>query len=274
MTLLHEEPVRFRVGEEQLVGLLHLPAGAGQERPARGWPALLMLHGFTGHKAGDHRLHTLFARQMAARGVAVLRFDFRGYGDSQGDFAAVTPARQLEDVQAAAGWLRAHPDTDPERLMLLGHSLGGLLAAQSAASVNPHRLALWAPALPDYFLQYLPGGQLPAGTQDLSGWPLGRPFLEEVLRLNPLRAARQWGGVAAVLHGDADEDCPSAWGERYAEALGPGTELALIEDSNHTFDNLDHIQTLFTLTAHFLLGEPLGAAGTGGRRTGGAGMQA
>lgn len=254
MTLLHEEPVRFRVGEEQLIGLLHLPTG---EKPAQGWPALLMLHGFTGHKAGDHRLHTLFARHMAARGVATLRFDFRGYGDSQGDFAAVTPARQLEDAGAAAEWLRAHPDTDPQRLMLLGHSLGGLLAAQAAADLAPHRLALWAPALPDYFLRYLPGGSLPAGVQDIGGWPLGRPFLEEVLRLNPLRAAAAWGGVAAIFHGDADEECPHSWGERYAEALGPGTELALIEGANHSFDNLGHLQTLFTLTGRFLLGEAL-----------------
>ncbi|GHF96254.1 alpha/beta hydrolase [Deinococcus piscis] len=256
MTLLHEEPVRFQVEGEQVVGLLHLPTG---ERPAQGWPALLMLHGFTGHKSGEHRLHTLFARQMAARGMVALRFDFRGYGDSQGDFADVTPARQLADVQAAAGWLRAHPDTDPQRLSLLGHSLGGLLAAQSAPDVAPHRLLLWSPALPDYFLQHLPGGQLPAGVQDLGGWPLGRPFLEGVLRLNPLKAARGWGGVAAVMHGDADESCPPAWGEQYAQALGPGTELALIEDAGHTFDNLAHLQTLYDLSRRFLLGESLAA---------------
>lgn len=253
---LHEEPVRLQVGEEAIFGLLHLPAG---EAPAQGWPALLMLHGFKGHKAGKHRLHTLFARHMAAQGVGVLRFDFRGYGDSQGDFAEVTPSRQLEDVSAAAEYLRAHSQLDPERLMLLGHSLGGMLAALAAGEVGPHRLALWAPALPEYFLQYLPGGRLPAGVQDAQGWPLGRAFLQEMLRQDPLKAAAAWGGVAAVLHGDADEACPPAWGERYAEALGPGTPLALIEGADHTFNNLEAVQTLYTLTARFLLGEELSA---------------
>ena len=252
MTLLREDPVRLLVNGEQMIGLLHLPDG---DAPAQGWPSVLMLHGFTSHRSGDHRLHTLFARHMAARGVAALRFDFRGYGDSQGDFADVTPARQLADAQAAAGWLRAHPEVDPQRLSLLGHSLGGLLAAQAAPPIAPHRLLLWAPALPDYFLRYLPGGQLPPGVQDMDGWPLGRAFLEGVLRLSPLKAAGQWGGVAAVMHGTADDTCPPAWGERYAQALGPGTELALIEDADHTFGHLGHIETLFDLSGRFLLGE-------------------
>lgn len=253
---LREDPVRFQVDGEQIVGLLHLPTEENL-RPAHGWPTLLMLHGFMGHSAGDHRLHTLFARYMAARGVAVLRFDFRGYGNSQGDFEGVTPERQLKDVEAAAQFLRAHAETDPERLMLLGHSLGGLLAAQSAPKVQPHRLVLWSPALPDYFLQYLPGGRLPTGVQDIEGWPLGHDFLRAVLKLDPLRAAAQWGGVAAVCHGDADETCAPAWGERYAEAFGPGTPLALIEEANHTYDSLSVVATLYDLTARFLLGQEL-----------------
>lgn len=252
--LLHEEPIRFQVGGEQLFGLLHLPTS---DPPSHGWPPLLMLHGFMGHAAGDHRLHTVFARHMAARGVAVLRFDFRGYGNSQGDFAAVTPTRQLADIRAAAAYLRAHAATDPERLMVLGHSLGGLLAAQSSPDIQPHRLALWSPALPEYFLRYMPSGRLPTGVQDVQGWPLGRDFLAEILRLNPLNEAAKWGGTAAVFHGDADTECPAAWGERYAEALGIGTPLALVEDAGHTFASLSAMHTLHSLTGAFLLGDAL-----------------
>lgn len=241
---------QFTASGQRLYGMLHTPDAPA---PAQGWPSVALLHGFTGNKVEGHRNFVLLARRLAASGVAALRFDFRGSGESQGDFSEMTVSGEVEDVQAACAYLRRQPGIDPERVMLLGFSMGGLVAALAAAEVRPHRLALWAPALPELWLPLLRGGVLPPVVTDYGGWPLGRAFLQEVVRTRPLEAAARWGGVARVFHGDADTTCPPAWGVRYAEALG--CDALAIPGAGHTFDSLEQVETLHRETVRFLRGE-------------------
>jgi len=249
-----EQFAQFRVGAQRVYGMLHVPDphSPDGEAPGSGWPSVVILHGFTGSRSGDHRLLPLLSRWLAPRGVASLRFDFRGSGESEGDFSEMTVAREVEDVEAAFAYLRGLPMLDPERIMLLGFSMGGLVAALAAERVRPHRLALWAPALPELWLPLLRGGYAPPTILDHGGWPLGREFLLEMPRLKPLEAAQRWGGVARVFHGDADPVCPPAFGVRYAEALG--CDAVAIPGANHTFDSLEAVELLYRETGRFLLG--------------------
>ncbi|CAN5867448.1 hydrolase 1, exosortase A system-associated [soil metagenome] len=82
----------FPCHHEQLYGVLHLPLGAA----SRG---ILFIVGGPQYRIGSHRQFTLLARQFAADGVAVMRFDYRGMGDSEGlprDFSQVE-----DDISAA-----------------------------------------------------------------------------------------------------------------------------------------------------------------------------
>lgn len=246
---LNEEFAQFSVDGQRLYGLLHRPTG---DAPAQGWPSVVILHGFTGNRGGDHRLLPLLSRFLAARGVASLRFDFRGSGESHGDFSEMTVTREVQDTQAAFEYLRRQTGIDPERTMLLGFSMGGLVAALSAPLVRPHRLALWAPALPELWLPFLRGGFLPATVTDYNGWPLGREFLQEMTRLRPLESAAAWQGEARVFHGDADQTCPPEFGVRYAQALR--CEAVAIPGAGHTFDSLEQVDLLYRETARFLTG--------------------
>lgn len=248
-----EQFAQFVVDGQRLYGMLHTPDAPA---PAAGWASVVMVHGFTGNRTDHHRLLTLLSRALAERGVASLRFDCRGSGDSQGDFSEMTVSREVQDVQAAAGYIRQQPGIDPERVMLLGYSMGGMVATLAAGTVNAHRLALWAPALPDLWLPLLRGGVLPPGVTDLDGWPLGRAFLQELPRLRPLQAAAAWGGVAHVIHGDADTTCPPEWGVRYAQALG--CDAAAIPGGTHNFGSLDTTQMLYAETLRFLTGGETG----------------
>ncbi|MFC4425336.1 alpha/beta hydrolase family protein [Deinococcus navajonensis] len=240
---------QFSVEGQRLYGLLHVPDG---EAPAHGWPSVVLVHGFTGNQGGDHRLLPLLARSLATRGVAALHFDCRGSGISQGDFAEMTVSREVQDVGAAFEFMRRQPGLDPQRVMLLGFSMGGLVSAMALSGVRPHRLALWAPALPELWLPMLRGGYLPPHITDMRGWPVSRDFLTEVTRLRPLEAAAAWGGVAQVFHGDADQTCPPEFGVRYAEALG--CDATAIPGAGHTFDNLDAVEMLHRVTVQFLRG--------------------
>jgi uncharacterized protein len=240
----------IRVDGQNVYGMLHTP---DVPAPSSGHPSVLILHGFTGSRTSDHRLLVLLSRMLAERGLASLRIDFRGSGESQGDFSEMTASREVEDTVAAMSHLRQHPGLDPERVMLLGFSMGGMVAALASPQVKPHRLALWAPALPDLWLPMLRGGVLPPVISDQGGWPLGRAFLQELPRLRPLESARQWGGEARVFHGDQDVVVPPEIGVRYASALG--CEAVGIPGAGHTFDSLDAVDMLHRETAQFLLGQ-------------------
>ncbi|GGO21954.1 alpha/beta hydrolase family protein [Deinococcus humi] len=244
-----EQFAQFSVDGQRLYGMLHTPDATP---PAQGWPSVVMVHGFTGNRIDHHRLLTLQSRVLAERGIASLRFDCRGSGDSQGDFSEMTVSREVEDVRAAADYIRAQPNIDPERVMLLGYSMGGMVATLAAEAVRAHRLLLWAPALPELWLPLLSGGVLPSGVTDRDGWPLGRAFLQEMSRLRPLQAAAGWGGVAHVIHGDADTTCPPEWGVRYAQALG--CDAAAIPGGTHNFTSLETTQMLYAETLRFLSG--------------------
>ena len=74
------------------------------------------------------------ADTLGRRGVAVLRLDDRGTGESTGDFAKASSADFADDVRAAIAWLRARPDINPARIALLGHSEGAMIAPIVAAT--------------------------------------------------------------------------------------------------------------------------------------------
>jgi len=87
-----EEPLVFACAEESLLGILSVP-----ERPAE--TGVVVIVGGPQYRAGSHRQFVLLARALAAAGYAVLRFDYRGMGDSSGqarDFLGVS-----QDVGAA-----------------------------------------------------------------------------------------------------------------------------------------------------------------------------
>lgn len=78
------------------------------------------------------------ADTLGRRGIAVLRFDDRGFGGSGGreTLTSATSADFADDVRSIVSWLKSRPDIDPARIYLIGHSEGGMIAPMVAAA-NP-----------------------------------------------------------------------------------------------------------------------------------------
>jgi dipeptidyl aminopeptidase/acylaminoacyl peptidase len=148
-----EQPVTFRNKRgRQLSGVLHLP---GQEKKA---PVIIMAHGFTDDKTGDNRLFVKFGRYAARHGFAVLRFDFAGSGDSEGDFSDITIGGEIDDLSCAIDFVYALPQVDWENIHIIGYSLGGTVSIiVTAKDKRVRSLSAWAPAvfLPDVFKRVL-----------------------------------------------------------------------------------------------------------------------
>jgi pimeloyl-ACP methyl ester carboxylesterase len=100
-------------------------------------PVVLLITG-TGRQDRDetidgHKPFAILADALTRRGIAVLRVDDRGEGQSQGPFGGATTQDFVGDVAAGVAWLRSQPEIDPDRIGLLGHSEGGLIAPLVAA---------------------------------------------------------------------------------------------------------------------------------------------
>lgn len=154
-----ETPFFFERGPERLFGMLHAPSAERE-----GVPAFVMSHPFGEEKLWSHRVYVSFARALAARGHAVLRFDYTGAGDSTGITASTSLESHLTDLAAAVATLRARVHS-AQYIGLIGLRLGATLAAlfaenppPSAASViRDGPLVLWDPVLDgeSYFQELL-----------------------------------------------------------------------------------------------------------------------
>ncbi len=123
---------------ETLAGLLELPEGGNSPRAYA-----LFAHCFTCGK--DIAAASRISRALAARGIAVLRFDFTGLGNSDGDFANTNFSSNVDDLLRAAAALEAGYEA-PQ--MLIGHSLGGAAVLAAAGRLETVRavVTIGAPA--------------------------------------------------------------------------------------------------------------------------------
>jgi len=141
-----ESEVSFQTGDSNLTGNLTVPEGEGR------FPAVIILAGsgpFDRNGDVDPRVvaasvlagqpvlalnstYRDIAEALAREGFVTLRYDKRGVGNSTGE-GGDFPEPSLRDLKAAVIFLKEHPSVDPERIALVGHSIGGLWALREAA---------------------------------------------------------------------------------------------------------------------------------------------
>ncbi len=128
---VNEREISFANDALALVGTLTLPpVGDGP------FPAALLLHGSgpvdrDGNAAGlQMDAYRQVADALAKHGVASLRYDKRGVGDSQGELSSASRTDLLDDADAALAALQAQPEIDRQRCFVIGHSEGAYLAPE------------------------------------------------------------------------------------------------------------------------------------------------
>jgi hypothetical protein len=250
-----EEPVSFQSDGFELAGRLYLPPVA--QRPA---PGALLVHGLTGSRDTDTRLLVWTARALAHSGIAALTFDLRGHGESEGDFVDTTIDDELADTRVALDRLAGDERVDPCRLGMLGHSLGGVLAARLGGSdARLRSIALWA--APATFSQWADRYVEGAENRTESGWDLrgvemGAAFVEEARDLDVLT---EFGGSACpvlLVHGTEDPTVAVEHMQTYrdaAQAQGRLVEALAVEGADHCFNSLQWRLELIDATRHWFL---------------------
>ncbi|HUK82459.1 MAG TPA: alpha/beta fold hydrolase [Verrucomicrobiae bacterium] len=236
-----ETPVVFECKGQQIVGMLHLPEGRGR------FPAALLLHGFTGTKVEAHRMYVKLSRALAEHGIASLRFDYRGSGDSAGNFEDMTIRSELADALSAIKLLAHHRRVNSRRLALIGLSMGGAVASQVAARERARvkSLVLWAPVaegagiLDELSTPDAVSALAETGITDHEGNLVGVQFIRQFAEMKPLREITKCKCPVLIVHGSKDQTVPVHHADLYERALRSPRRIVkkvIITGADHTFN--------------------------------------
>lgn len=132
-----EAELPFYFGPERaLFGMFHASGSTARK-------AVLLCPPLGQDQIRCHRLYRQLAQALVAEGIAVLRFDYYGTGDSAGDSVEMDWQRCLSDTAVAADELRARSGVD--RVFAFGARLGGSIALASAAQASVAGIVAWDP---------------------------------------------------------------------------------------------------------------------------------
>ena len=129
------EEITFKSGELILAGTVTIPQDEKKQHPA-----VIIISGSGAQDRNGKTPELKFslqykalAQKLSDSGFLVLRYDERGVGESQGDFATASLTDLISDVKAGISYLRARPDVDTTRICLVGHSEGAIIAPKIAS---------------------------------------------------------------------------------------------------------------------------------------------
>jgi acetyl esterase/lipase len=211
--------VRYGPHPDQVANL-HLPAAEGGP-----WPCVLLIHGGFWRERWDRTLTTPLAIDLAQRGYAAWNIEYRRVGQEGGGWPGT-----LLDISASTDALVDQPAIDRDRVIAVGHSAGGQLALNLAASrpglrgvvvlagvcdlARAHADRLGDGAVADFLGGLGPSDQPDFGTRLRLASPI------EMIPLLP----------QLLIHGARDEIVPPTQSRGYADrALAGGAEIELVE---------------------------------------------
>ncbi len=221
-----------------LFGVLHLP------EKTRVAPVVLFFHGLGGNKVGRYRLFVELAERLSRSGIASVRFDFRGSGDSEGAFQKMTLSTQVSDAQTVFSMIEKHPQLDESRVGILGKSLGGVVGVLTAQEIPFIRsVAQWAS----------PFGAKPWAEQllhkldqedfhkniEFNGVVIHQELIKEFVTLNIEEALSQIQSKPFLsIHGERDSSVHPEHQQHYIrkrEGAEGETRTLLLPSSDHDF---------------------------------------
>ena len=109
----------------KLAAIIQTPDGRSQ------YPMVIICHGFTSQK--EYVLLKELADDLEAAGIASIRFDFNGHGESEGRFQDMTVRNEIEDAKKVFDYVRKLPEVTT--ISIAGHSQGGVVASMVAGEL-------------------------------------------------------------------------------------------------------------------------------------------
>ena len=215
--------ITVQLGSEHIGGILFQPALSGP------WPLIICSHGLTG--THENLIETCV--RLTELGVCALAFDFRNSNGplSSGGISAMSVETEVTDLTQVLSFCQALPVVIPDKIVLLGHSQGGLVSALVAGRhpASVAGLILMYPAfsvVDDVHRIFASRESLPPSYEFL-GATLGRVFAEDIWDLDVYREIAAYDKPVLIMHGTEDTIVPAAYSERAARTYAQATFLPL-----------------------------------------------
>ena len=262
-----EKTVRISSGGISLGATLTLPAGSGP------FPTVLLVQDLMptdrdGNDPGNPYSRAGTWKQLAyclaSDGLASLRYDIRGVGESEGTLEKAMPSDRVQDIEALAAWLKSQTTTRDGKVILLASGLGGWLGAQAAAKENLAGFValsypakglwrLWKEQIgtisdPEvrqkaYLdLDLLSGrtkGTAPEEWTTFRGQKIYSPAVRELSSWDPLSLAASVKAPCLFAYPEKDQTVMPFHREVLAPALHAGQEVVLLEGVGHRLTAMD-----------------------------------
>ncbi|MBN3525042.1 alpha/beta hydrolase [Paenibacillus apiarius] len=260
-----ERQIDIRWQQERLAATLHYPVErapfeSGSERRA---PVTIICHGFVGSRIGVDRLFVNASRQLAEEGHIVIRFDYAGCGESTGEYGHFGLDDMIEQTQAVVNYALGCGNVDPQRVTLIGHSLGGAVAILAAVR-DPRikRLVLWSPvAYPFNDIVRIVGRErydesMTRGASDYLGYTFTPAYFNSLGKHQPFQEASKFNGDVLLVHGTSDDIIPADYTFLYQKVFWMRSDgqcdKEIIFQADHTYSSGEHREKLFSCTIHWL----------------------
>ena len=250
------KPIRERVTIDGDHGKLQAVIQKPDLKPGQQCPMVVFCHGFGGTKEGP--LFELITDSLQKHGIASIRFDFNGHGESEGKFEEMTVPNEINDAKKVIEYVRDLRYVS--KVALVGHSQGGVVASMTAGEMGSDisAVVLMAPAavLRDdairgstFGKQYNPLD--PPEYVELWGpQRLGRNYIKTAFSLPIYETAANYHGPALIIHGNGDRIVPYTYGLRFHQQW-KGSEYVLQEYFDHGFSQ--NIYRTTDIVSDFLL---------------------
>lgn len=206
------------------------------------YPLVLIFHGFTGNK--NETLLTSLANNLEAKGIASLRFDFNGHGESEGNFSDMTVLNEISDAQKVYNYVAKLPRVTS--ISIAGHSQGGVVASMLAGQLGADKIkaiALMAPAAVlrddairgNIFDKHYDSINPPEYVEIFGGRKLGRNYILTAQTLPIYETAEKYKGPALMVHGTGDIVVPYTYSLRYQQIYS-NSKIELLTNFDHGFN--------------------------------------
>ena len=237
----------------KIYALMTIPQG---EKPESGWPVVIFNHGYIPPDVyRTTERYVAYVDAFARNGYIVFRSDYRGHGSSEGEATGgySTPAYTIDVLNGMASVLR-HPDADPERVGMWGHSMGGQITLRAmVVSDQIDAGVIWAGVVASYpdLLEHWtrPGPtRTPDPERTRRSWrrelpeQYGSPQENPAFwaAISPNTYVKDLSGPIQLHHGTADSDVPVVLSEillAEVQAADIPVEYYLYEGDNHNIAN-------------------------------------
>lgn len=206
-------------------------------------PMVVLMHGFMGNKANDKGMLKDIADGLEKNGIASIRFDFNGHGESEGEFVKMTVLNEVEDAKKVITYVQGLDYVSS--VSVLGHSQGGVVSSMVAGELGTAVIkcaVLMAPAavLREDALRGSTMGKTynpadpPEFVEMFGPFKLGRDYIKSAQTLPIYETACKFTGPVCVIHGTNDVVVPYTFGVCYHREY-KNSELHLIEGDDHGF---------------------------------------